>query len=154
MDIYRKLEELNITLPIAPTPAGLYTQVLPFGDKLCYMSGCGSTSETCQLMGKLGAELTLEQGQAAARSTAINMLAVLHRDLGDLNRIKRWVKVLGFVSSDPTFYEQPAVMNGASQLILDVFGEGVGRPARSAIGAPCLPGNIPVEIEALIELEA
>ena len=153
MDIYQRLEELGIELPVAPTPAGLYTQVVPFGSNLCYMSGCGSTSDSCKLTGKVGGELTLEQGQAAARSTAINMLSVLHRDLGDLNRIARWIKVLGFVASDPSFYDQPKVMNGASQLILDVFGDPAGRPARSAIGAPSLPGNIPVEIEALIELK-
>ena len=152
MDIYQKLKAMGLELPQPPAAGGIYTPVLPFAGKLCYMSGCGPAAELWDKRGKLGCELTIEEGQQAARAAALNLLSVLHRDLGDLNRIKRWVKVLGFVAGTADFYDQPAVMNGASALICELFGDERGKPARSAIGAPSLPGNIAVEIEALIEL--
>ena len=155
MDIYARLNELGIELPTPPSPMGIYTPVLEFGDKFVYTSGMGPTGEdgVPKFTGKLGSELTLEEGQQAARLTAINLLAALHRDLGDLNCIKRFVKVLGFVAGTGDFYDQPKTINGASQLFLDVFGEAIGKPARSAIGVNALPGNIPVEIELLLELK-
>ncbi len=152
MDIYARLHELGITLPQPPAPGGIYTPCITFNHNMCYLSGVGPAVSVWNKPGKLGQELTIPEGQAAARAAALNMLAVLHRDLGDLNRIEKWVKVLGFVASAPTFYDQPATMNGFSQLILDVFGEKAGKPARSAIGAPCLPTGIAVEVEALVEL--
>ena len=155
MNIYKRLEELGIRLPQATQKAGIYNRLVPFGQNLVYMSGTGPAfgEDPCAL-GKLGRELTLEQGQETARRCMINILANLHAELGDLNRIKRFVKVLAFVASDDEFTQQPLVANGASQLLLDVFGEEVGLAARSAIGVNVLPGNIPVEIEALLELKA
>lgn len=105
------------------------------------------------MVGRVGGELTLEQGQEMARRCALNILANLHHTLGDLNRIRRFVKVLAFVNSTDDFDRQPAVVNGASGLIRDIFGEEAGLPARSAIGVNVLPGNIPVEIEMLLELK-
>ena len=155
MDIYERLGELGITLPAPPSALGIYVPVMLFGDKFAYTSGIGPTGPdgTALVKGKLGVELTLEQGQEAARLAALNILSALHQKLGDLNRIKRLVKLLGFVAGTADFYSQPKVINGASQLFLDVFGEEAGKPARSAIGTNALPNEFPVEIELLIELK-
>lgn len=155
MDIYDRLKELGIELPPAPPPGGLYAPVKFFGDKLVYTSGVGPTDPTGAAVysGKVGADLTVEEGQAAARLATINLLSVLHAQLGDLNRIKQVVKQLGFVACTPEFCQQPAVMNGSTKLLMDVFGDPEGRPARSAIATNVLPGNIPVEIELLLELK-
>ena len=102
---------------------------------------------------RLGRDLTLEDGQEEARRCMINILSNLHEEIGDLNRIKRFVKMLAFIASDDDFTQQPLVANGASALIRDVFGDDVGVPTRSAIGVNVLPGNIPVEIELLLELK-
>ena len=155
MDVYERLKELKIELPPAPPPGGLYTPVDLFGTNLAYTSGVGPTdvSGTAMYSGKVGAELTLEQGQAAARLATINLLSVLHAQLGNLNRVKQIGKQLGFVACTPDFYQQPAVMNGSTELLMQVFGDPEGRPARSAIATNVLPGNIPVEIELLIELK-
>ena len=155
MDVYERLKELKIELPPAPPPGGLYTPVDLFGTNLAYTSGVGPTdvSGASMYSGKVGAELTLEQGQAAARLATINLLSVLHAQLGNLNRVKQIVKQLGFVACTPDFYQQPAVMNGSTELLMQVFGDPEGRPARSAIATNVLPGNIPVEIELLIELK-
>lgn len=154
MNIEKRLEELNITLPKPPERAGLYWQAKPFGDHLIYVSGCGPDLEgVCELKGRLGAEIDIPTGQLAAHRCMLNVLAILKRDLGDLDRIKNIVKMLAFISSDNNFFEQPAVANGASQLLVDVFGTEIGCPARSAIGTSVLPGNIPVEIELLIEIK-
>ena len=151
-NVYDKLKELNITLPEPPQRAGLYTQCLEFGKNLVYISGCGpALNGVDKILGKLG-KLSIEEGQEAAKYCALNALAVMHRDLGDLNRIKGFVKSLTFVASENDFYEQPKVANGASALLIDLFGVGRGQPARSAIGVNVLPGNIPVEIEYLVEL--
>ncbi len=156
MDVYERLKELGIELPIAPPPGGLYAPIKYFGDNLIYTSGVGPTdnSGAAVYSGKVGSDLNLEEGQAAARLATINLLSVLHAQLGDLNRIKQIVKQLGFVACTPDFYQQPAVMNGSTKLLMDVFGDPAGRPARSAIAVNVLPGNIPVEIELLIELKS
>lgn len=151
MDIYQRMKELGITLPEPPGVGGLYTPVVEFGQGLAYVSGCGPADIPGKTTGKLGADLTVEEGQAAARAAALNLLAVLNRDLKDLNRIGRFVKLLCFVSCAPSFVEQPQVANGASGLLIDIFGE-PGRAARSAVGAPSLPGDIAFEIEALVSL--
>lgn len=154
MDVYKRLEELNIVLPQAPAKGGVYMPVKEFGNGLAYLSGCGPQNESePSKNGKLGKELTLEEGQQAARNCVLNLLAVLHANIGDLNRVKRFVKVLAFVQSADDFYDQPQVVNGGSGLLLELFGEEAGCAARSAIGVNALPGNIPVEIEALVELE-
>ena len=153
MDIYQRMQELGIVLPALPAPGGVYAPVRDFGDTLAYVSGCGPQEGTANpYVGKLGAEFGLEQGQAAARNCMLNILAVLHHNLGDLGKIKRFVKILAFVAGTAEFYQQPQVVNAGSELIIQLFGDDIGRAARSAIGVNALPGNIAVEIEALIEL--
>ena len=154
MDAYAKLKELGIELPDPPPAGGLFSPMKQFSDKLVYTSGTGPFNSEGALLwkGKLGSDLTLEEGQEAAKRAALNILAVLHKELGDLNRIKSLVKILGFVASTPDFCDQPKVMNAASQLFIDVFGEPDGRAARSAIGTNVLPLDMPVEIELILEL--
>ena len=152
MDIYAKLKELGIELPTAPTPMGIYKPVKQVGN-LLYVSGQGPTKDGVVIKtGKVGAECTIEEGQEAARICAINALAILHDYLGDLNKVKSVVKILGFVASAPGFGRQPEVINGASRLLADIFGEENGIGARSAIGTNELPSGIPVEIEFVFEV--
>jgi enamine deaminase RidA (YjgF/YER057c/UK114 family) len=106
-----------------------------------------------QWRGKLGAEFTTEEGYQAARDTMLNLLAVLREEVGDLSHVRRIVKLLGMVNSTPDFVEQPKVINGASDLLLDIFGD-LGRHARSAVGMASLPTGIPVEIEMIVEIRA
>lgn len=154
-DVYDRMKQKGIVIPPPPAPGGLYTPARPFGDRLVYTSGCGPQVNGVPVhTGKLGRELSLEQGQQAARACMLNVLSVLQARIGDLNRVAQVVKVLGFVACDDTFYDHPAVLNAASQLLMDIFGEDAGRAARSAIGTNVLPGNIPVEIEAIFELNA
>ncbi|MEH7235852.1 RidA family protein [Bacillus sp. JJ1562] len=151
--IEARLRELGIELPEAPKAAAAYVPAKTFGNgNFVYTSG-NDCRVNGKLMyeGKLGSDLTIEQGQEAARQTAINLLAVLKEHLGDLDRIKSIVKVLGFVNSAPGFVEQPYVINGASNLFEEVFGE-TGVHARSALGTSDLPFNTPVEIEMVVEI--
>ncbi len=108
--------------------------------------------EDTNYKGKLGAEISLEEGCEAAKNCMLNVLAVLKEKIGDLDKIKSCVKMLVFVASDNEFYNQPQVANAATQLLIDIFGEEIGSPSRSAIGVNVLPGNIPVEIELLVEI--
>jgi len=152
MNIYTKLEELDIELPSPPPAMGIYKPVKQVGNIL-YVSGQGPTKDGVPLVtGKVGAERTIEEGQEAARLCAINALSVLHGYLGDLNKIKSTVKILGFVASSPDFGRQPEVINGASRLLADIFGEENGIGARSAIGTNELPASISVEIEFVFEV--
>ncbi len=154
MDVNKRLEQLGILLPEAPNRAGLYVQTKEFGERMVYVSGCGpDLNGKEELKGKLGEEISIEQGQLAARNCMLNALAILKKNLGDLNRIQSVVKMLAFIASTNEFYSQPLVANGASQLLSEVFGEEAGCPSRSAIGVNVLPGNIPVEIELLLELK-
>lgn len=152
-DIYIILEEKNIELPKAPAKGGIYTPVIEFSDKLLYCSGCGPAIRDENITGKLGKELTVPQGQKAAYNCILNLLANLHEKTGDLNKIKRFVKILAFVNSSDEFKEQPQVINGGSELLYEIFGDEAGLPARSAIGTNSLPGGIACEIEALVELK-
>ena len=153
-DIYEKMKELDITLPAPPPKGGVYTPVMEFSDHLLYCSGCGNDiGDGRQLTGKVGRDLTLEQGQQAAYNCMLNLLANLQDKLGDLNKIKRCVKVLGFVNCTDDFDKQPQVINGGSELLLALLGEEKGLPARTAMGTNATPGNIPVEIEMLVEYE-
>ncbi len=155
MDVYKNLQQLGLVLPPPPPAGGIYSAVVPFGQGLIYTSGIGPLVDgRCPHPGKLGGAVTLEQGRHCAQLCILNLLAVLHRDLGDLNHIQRFVKMLGFVASESDFASQPQVLNGASQLLLDLFGQEAGLPARSAIGTNVLPGDIPVEIEMLLERKA
>lgn len=153
-DIYDNLKRMELALPAPPPKGGVYTPVLEFGDHLLYCSGCGNDiGDGKQLLGKLGRELTVEQGQEAARGCMLNLLANLQEKLGDLNRIRRCVKLLGFVNCTEDFSQQPQVINGASELLLELLGKEKGLPARTAMGTNSCPGNIPVEIEMLVEYE-
>ena len=152
MDVYENLKQLGITLPEPPPKGGLYTPCVISGN-MAYISGCGCAIGDEKPAGKLGAEYDLEAGQRFARNCALNILAVLQRDVGDLNRVAKAVKMLAFVASADDFYMQPQVANGASQLLCDVFGAENGIPARSAIGVNVLPGNLPVEVECVFELK-
>lgn len=150
--IDERLKELGIELPEAPKPAAVYIPTQQTGN-LVYTSGqdCKADGELLY-KGKLGKELTIEQGQKAARQTAINCLSVLKARIGDLDKISKIVKVLSFVNSAPGFVEQPYVVNGASELLEEVFGE-KGKHARSAISSNELPFNTTVETEMIVEVE-
>lgn len=152
MNIYERLEQLSITLPEPPKRAGLYVPVKQSGNML-YVSGqVPNVNGVPAYTGKVGDTRTVEEAQEAARICAINMLSALNEYLGDLNRVKGVVKILGFVQSAPGFNEQPKVINAASQLFIDVFGD-EGWHARSAVGTNELPLNVTVEIEGIFELK-
>jgi enamine deaminase RidA (YjgF/YER057c/UK114 family) len=151
MDVYEKLKQLNITLPKAPAKGGVYAQVKEFGQGLVYVSGCGPNTDA-PIKGKLGKDFDIPQGQQFARACMLNVLAVLEANIGDLRKVKNCVKVLTLVAGADEFYDQPAVANGGTQLLIDLFGEQAGAPSRSAIGVNALPGNMPVETEALFEI--
>ena len=153
MNVYDRMKELGIKLPKAPAKGGVYSQAKEFGEGLVYISGCGPVIDSQLIQGKFGDKLTVEQGQNYARNCMLNVLAVLENNIGDLNKIKNVVKILVFVAGTNDFYDQPLVANGGSKLLIDLFGEKIGAPSRSAIGVNALPGNIPVEIEALFEIE-
>ena len=146
-----RLKELGITLPIPPTPVANYVNGVRTGN-LIFLAGKGpKRADGSWIIGKVGADVTIEKGYEAAQLTAINQLAVLKAMLGDLNRVTRVVKVLGMVNSDPSFTDQPKVINGFSDLIVEVFGER-GRHARAAVGMASLPRGIAVEIEMIVEV--
>lgn len=151
MDVYKNLEEHGIELPRQLPAGGLYRPVNQTGN-LLYVSGQGSIVNGEEITGRLGENVTLEAGIAAARSSAINTLSALEAHLGDLNRIKRCVKILGFVACTDDFHDQAKVINGASQLFIDAFGD-EGRHARSAIGSNSLPLGLTVEVESIFEIE-
>ncbi len=148
-----RLRELNITLPTPPKPVAKYKPTVLAGN-LLYVSGHGPAKPEGQsmLLGRVGTELTLEQGKESARLVGINILATVRSALGSLDKVKRLVKTLGMVNSAPHFLEQPQVINGFSELMAQVFGEDAGVGARSAVGMGPLPGNIPVEIECIFEV--
>lgn len=151
--IEEKLKEMGLTLPIPPAKGGVYAPAKRFGGNLVYISGCGPSTDGTPITGKLGETVTEEQGCAYARGSMLNVLAVLKREIGDLDRVKSAVKVTCFVASSPDFYNQPQVANGGTQLLIDLFGQEAGAPTRSAIGLSVLPGNMPVETEAIFEVE-
>ena len=147
-----RLEALGIELPRAPDPVANYVNGVRTGN-LIFLAGKGpKRADGSEVTGKLGDDVTIEEGYEAARLTAINQLAVLKEMLGDLSKVTRVVKVLGMVNSDPDFIEQPAVINGFSDLIVEVFGER-GKHARAAVGMASLPRGQAVEIEMIVEVE-
>ncbi len=153
MSAEQRIRELGLELPPAPKPGGTYSPVVEV-DGVCYVSGHGPVQADGSMMrGKVGADLTEEQGRLAARQVGLTILATLRQHLGSLDRIERFVKVLGMVNATPDFERHPQVINGFSDLMVEVFGE-EGRAARSAVGMGSLPGNIPVEIEAIITLKS
>jgi enamine deaminase RidA (YjgF/YER057c/UK114 family) len=152
MDYDKKLKELGIELLAPSKPIANYVKAVRVGN-LLYLSGHGpSRADGTTITGKLGADMTVEQGYEAAKQTGISILSTLKAELGDLNKVKRVVKVLGMVNCTETFPDQPKVINGFSDLIVSVFGE-KGKHARSAVGMNSLPGNMAVEIEIIVELE-
>jgi enamine deaminase RidA (YjgF/YER057c/UK114 family) len=151
MNPQERIKELNLELPPAPKPVAVYKPVVVV-DRMAYVSGHGPLKPDKTLItGRVGADLSLEQGKAAARQVGLAIIATL-ADQGLLARVKRLVKLLGMVNSTPDFREHPAVINGCSELFADFWGRENGIGARSAVGMGSLPGNIAVEIEAIFEL--
>lgn len=152
MSAEERLTKLGIELPPAPKPIGLYKPIVVVGN-VAYLSGHGPLkSDGTLITGRLGDDMAVEAGQAAARQTALAMLATLRFSLGTLDRVTRVVKLLGLVRSTDSFDQQPAVINGCSQLFADLFGPDQGIGARSALGTNSLPGGIAVEIEGIFEI--
>ena len=151
VDVDAKLKELNINLsPVAPSTASIVKTVRV--GKMVYTSGHGPDKPGGgQIFGTVGGNLTVEQGQEAARLTGIALLSSLKAEIGDLNKVKRIVKVFGLVNCTPGFTQQPQVMNAFSDMMVQIWGEN-GRHARSAVGTNALPNNIAVEIEMVVEL--
>ena len=147
MTAEKRLNELDLSLPEVPTPAGSYRHAVRSGKQL-FLSAKGSV----QRQGKVGAELNTEQGYTAAREAGLMLLAVLREELGSLDRVRQVIKVNGTVNADPRFLDHPKVINGCSDLLLDVFGER-GRHARSAVGVDSLPGGIAVAIDVIVEVD-
>lgn len=151
-NIEERLRNLNIELPKNLKARGTYQPARWLGNTI-YISGNGPMIEGEVLYsGKLGQELTVEEGYKAARLSMLNILGILKQELGDLDRIERFIKILAFIASTDDFYHQPKVIDGASDLLVEVFGER-GLHARSAIGTNVLPFNLPVEIEAIVEIK-
>lgn len=151
-DVEERLSELGITLGEATPPTANYVRAVRSGNFI-FLSGHGPDKpEGGQVIGKMGSDLSLEEGQQAARFTGISLLSSLKEALGDLNRVKRVVKVMGMVNAVPEFTQHSQVINGFSDLMVEVFGEN-GRHARAAVGMSSLPGNIPVEIDMIVEVE-
>ena len=155
-DVEEKIKQLNIELPTPGEPIANYVPTVRFSETknsmLVYVSGTGPRKENGDyLTGRLGDDMTIEEGYDAAKLTGINILASLKKEIGDLNKIKRFVKVIGMVNSTADFYQQPAVINGFSDFIVEVFGDR-GKHARSAVGMVSLPSNIAVEIEVVVEV--
>lgn len=152
MNAEQKLKELGIILPESPKPLANYVRAVRTGN-LLFVSGHGPYNDGKTLIsGKLGREVTIEEGYKTARNVALNCLASIRAALGSLDKVKRVVKLLGMVNCAEDFKDQPKVINGASDLLVEIFGE-AGRHARSAVGMQALPNQIPVEIEMILEVE-
>ena len=150
-DPEEKLKELDISLMEASAPVANYVNAVRSGN-LIFLSGKGPLQSNGEnIEGKVGTDLTIEEGYEAARITGINQLSVLKSELGNLNKVVRIVKVLGMVNAAPDFHDHPKVINGYSDLMVAVFGER-GKHARAAVGMGSLPGNIAVEIEMIVEV--
>lgn len=147
-----RLTRLGLTLPPAPKPMGVYKPSLIDGNHL-YLSGHGPVQEDQTLIkGRIGKDMDEEQGKLAARQVGLTMLATIRAHIGSLDNIKRVIKVLGMVNCTPEFEKHPYVINGCSELFASIWGDENGVGVRSAVGMGTLPGNIPVEIEAIFEL--
>lgn len=149
MGIEQRLASLGISLPDPAEAKGNYAPWVLHGD-LLYLSGVGGSSP---LFGKLGDMVSVEDGYKLAREAALNHVAAMKAALGDLDRVDRIVRVVGYINSTPGFTEHPAVINGVTDLYVEIFGE-IGKPARAAVGMESLPFNIPVEIETIVAVKA
>ena len=148
-----RISQLKLELPPAPKAMGVYKPVVIAGN-MAYVSGHGPLRPDKSLIqGRVGVDLDLNAGKAAARQVGLAIIATLRQELGSLDRISRLIKTLGLVNSAPDFYDHPAVINGFSELMGEIFGPDNGIGARSALGVVALPGNIAVEIEAIFELK-
>ncbi len=153
MNADENFEQLNLELPSAPTPLGVYKPFLIVGN-LVYVSGHGPLKPDKTLItGRVGDTINIDEGKQAAQQVALAILATLKQNLGSFNKIKRVIKILGMVACKPDFEKHPYVINGCSELFAKVWGDDNGVGVRSAVGMGSLPGNIPVEIEAVFELE-
>jgi len=152
-EIDKKIADLGLVLPTAPKPVGLYKPMLMVG-ALAYLSGHGPLKpDGTLILGRVGADLSVEQGQEAAKQTGLAMLATLKASLGSLDRIVRVVKILGLVRCTDDFGQSPVVINGCSQLFVDLWGSDLGIGVRSALGTNSLPGGMAVEVEAIFEIK-
>ena len=153
MKVEQRLKDLGIELPTPPAPIANYVRAVQAGN-LLFVSGHGTSKDgKFVYIGKVGKDLTLEEGYQAARLVMINCLASIKEAVGDLDRVKRVVKLLGMVNATPEFGDQPKVINGASDLLVEVFGPEIGKHARSAVGMGSLPNQIAVEIEMIVEVQ-
>jgi enamine deaminase RidA (YjgF/YER057c/UK114 family) len=152
MKVEAKLAEMRLALPSPPAPIANYIRTVQAGN-LLFVSGHGPQRDgKMEYLGKVGKDLSVEEGYKAAQLVCLNCLASVKNELGDLDRVKRVVKLLGMVNCTPDFERQPQVINGASDLLVQLYGE-AGRHARSAVGMGSLPGGIAVEIEMVLEVE-
>lgn len=148
-----RIQELHLTLPAPPKPVAKYRTALLLGE-LLYVSGHGPLQTDGSLIkGRVGADLTLEQGQAAARQVGLAVLSTVRSTLGSLNKVKRLVKTFGLVLCTPEFTDQPKVVNGFSELMAEVFGDEAGVGVRSAVGTSALPSGMAVEVECVFEVQ-
>ena len=148
----KQFEELGLKLPPAPSPLGVYKPCLIDG-KYLYLSGHGPVrADKSLIIGRIGRDLTPDEGKLAARQVGLTMLSTIKANLGSLNKVKRVIKVLGMVNCTPEFERHPFIINGCSELFAAVWGDDNGVGTRSAVGFGSLPDNIPVEIEAVFEL--
>jgi len=147
-----RIQELHLTLPSAPKPVAKYKTAVLVGNIL-YVSGHGPLkADGKMIQGRVGADMTLEQGKEAARVVGLAILSTVRHTIGSLDKVKRLVKTLGMVNSTAEFRDHPQVINGFSELMADVFGDEAGVGARSAVGMGSLPGNIAVEVECIFEV--
>jgi len=151
MSFDAKLKALHIELPMAPKPVANYVPVVRAGDLLFLSGVLPSRDGQLILTGKLGQGITIEQGMEAAKVAALNALAIVRSEVGSLDKVKRIVKMVGHIASAPGFTDQPQVLNGASDLLVQIFGE-AGRHARVAVGAAELPRQAPLEIELIVQV--
>ena len=152
MSAEERVQKLKLELPSAPSPMATYRPSVRVGDIL-YVSGTGPfRHDGSVIKGKVGVDLGVEQAYEAARLVGLNVLSTLRAALGSLDKVVKIVKVLGFVNATPDFEEQPRVINGFSDLMVEVFGEETGKGGRSAVGMGSLPQNIPVEVEAIFQV--
>jgi enamine deaminase RidA (YjgF/YER057c/UK114 family) len=152
MNAEERFKKLGLTLPPAPTPLGVYKPYLIDG-KYLYLSGHGPVrADKTLIVGRIGSELTIEEGKLAAQQVGLTMLSTICTHIGSLDKIKRVIKVLGMVNCTSDFKRHPYVINGCSELFAAIWGEENGIGVRSAVGFGSLPDNIPVEIEAMFEL--
>lgn len=148
-----RLKELGLTLPPAPNPVATYVTAVESGNTL-YISGHGPAAIDGVKPGKVGADLTIEEGQLAARATALAVLSTMRHKLGSLDRVVRLLRTFGMVNAAPDFTQQPQVINGYSNLMVEVFGEEAGKGVRAAVGMGSLPSNIAVEVESIWEIRS